>query len=403
MCERESETEARRIGQHARYLITKLIDTKTHLDLVQYLQNTEIDTPGISTMEIVTSTKDPKVTARASLIVVTNTFPNENLDAMLHSTGNFSFKYEIIIIWSNIRQRGEIEHYLSDWNKSLPNLVKTKIVLMDFDRGVSYGKNVGAALAGSPNLIFVDDDVIVIEDPELLLQYLEGNKCQGIQPLMLSLSRQEIIDSAGDFIKKDNRGILYIPYSRGMGDSVSDLCKDLHVEEISSMRGAFMIVRKEALWAIGGFDNAFNFGYEEVDLGWRMIIFGYRLLVVPSVRVLHRGGRSTHPKRGDEKSILMHLVNYYVMNLKVTNNLGPYILTQFYRKLLDYEIWKIRNMGADFLDAAKGMLVATRLFVERLSFVSSHKRILDRKCWSNGRHKLEELAKGRRFILEESD
>jgi len=354
-------------------------------------------------MDIVITSKGVDIAPRVSVIVVTNVFPNENLDVMLHSTEKFSFKYEAIIILSNFQQREDVERYLLDCIKSLPNLVKMKIVLMDFDRGVSYGKNLGTALAESPNFLFVDDDVKITEDIEPLLQYLESNICQGVQPLILKLSNQGIVDSAGDFIKKDKWRILYVPYSRGIGKPITDLHGDLYVEEIPSMRGAFMIVRKEALRAVDGFDNSFNFGYEEVDLGWRMIIAGYKLLIVPTVKVLHKGGRSTDPKRSDEKSSMMHLVNYYAINLKITNYMWPYILVQFCKKLLDYEIWKMRKNKAGFVDAVKGILTATRLFIERLSFVSCHKRILAKKFGFKGRQKLEELAEGRRFIFEERE
>jgi GT2 family glycosyltransferase len=354
-------------------------------------------------MEIIVLSKDPKVTARVSVIVVTNVFPNENLDVMLHSTEKFSFKYEAIIILSNFQQREDVERYLLDCIKSLPNLVKIKIVLMDFDRGVSYGKNLGTALAESPNLLFVDDDVKITEDVEPLLQYLESNVCQGVQPLILKLSNQEIVDSIGDFIKKDKWKILYVPYSRGIGKPITDLQRDLYVEETPSMRGAFMIVRKEALRAVDGFDNSFNFGYEEVDLGWRMIIAGYRLLFVPTVKVLHKGGRSTDPTKSDENAIRLHLVNYYVMHLKITNyNIWPYLLVQFYRKLLDYEIWKMRKMKVGFINTVKDILTINKLFAERVASALEHKRILTQKFRFRGKERLEEFAKGKRFIRKDS-
>lgn len=188
-------------------------------------------------MEIVRIGRDVSGTLRLSLIVVTNSFPNENLYAMLESTKRFSFTFEIVIVWSNVKRSMDVKNCVSDRTKSIPNLVKSKIVLMEFDEGVSYGKNLGAVLAESSNLLFVDDDVIITEDIVPLLDYLETNTCQGVQPLTLKSSDPKIVDSAGDFIKKDKRGILYVPYSRRIGKPLNDLREDLHVEEIPSMRG----------------------------------------------------------------------------------------------------------------------------------------------------------------------
>lgn len=350
-------------------------------------------------MQIVIIDKDVDINPRVSLVVVTNVFPNENLDAMLDSTKEFSFKYETVIVWSNIQHLADVKCHLSDHIKSLPNLVRIKIVLTDVDGGVSYGKNLGAVLAKSPTLLFVDDDVIVTEDIEPLLRYLETNVCQGIQPLTLKHSHHEIVDSAGDFIKKDTRGILYIPYSRGTGKPLNDLREDLFVEEIPSMKGAFMITRKEVLVSVGGFDSTFNFGFEEVDLGWRMVTAGYKLLFVPTVRVFHKGGRSTDPNKRDVRASQMHLVNYYIMNLKITNWVWPYILVQFYRRLLKDEIWNVRRMKAGLADSIRATLIINKLFFERLRFVSRHKRILAKKFRFEGKQKLEELAQGKRFIL----
>ena len=354
-------------------------------------------------MEIIASSKDPELTPLVSVIIVSRIFPNENLDEMLDSTRKFSFKYEIIIVLSEIQTGTNVKGYLLDRIKSLPNLVKGKIVLTNYDKGVSFGRNLGTALAESANLLFADDDIVVTEDVVPLLQFLESNECQGVQPLTLRFSNPEIIDSAGDFVKKDKRGLLYFPYSRGMGRPINEVREDLYVEEIPSMRSAFMIVRKEAFWAVGGFDSTFEFGYEDVDLGWRMIVAGNKLLFVPTVIVFHKGGRSTDSKRGDEKAEIMHLVNYYIMQLKITNHLWPYILLEFSIKMLNYELWKMRKRKTGFVGAIMGILTINKLFFERVKFMPMNKRMLAKISLLRGGQKLREFAGGRRFIHIEHD
>jgi GT2 family glycosyltransferase len=57
--------------------------------------------------------------------------------------------------------------------------------------------------------------------------------------------------------------------------------------------GAFMILRPEALRAVGGgFDESFFLYYEEVDLCRRLRRAGYRVWSWPDIRVIHLGGES---------------------------------------------------------------------------------------------------------------
>jgi GT2 family glycosyltransferase len=274
-------------------------------------------------------------------------------------------------------------------------------VSTDLDRGPSYERNIGAKLAKSPIVLFADDDVIVVDDIEILLQYLESGICEGIQPLILRFSDQEIVDSAGDFARK-NKWNLLDPYCRGAGMRIDDLRRDLYIEEIPSMKGAFMAVAKEALFSIGSFDGTFDFGYEDVDLGWRMTIAGYRLLFMPTVTVLHKGGRSMHPTEKDEKVFRLDLLNYHAMQLKTTKCMWPLLFVRFYGRLLGYEIVKAKKGKVNFINALRDFLNISKLFTQRANSARKHKIILTKKYDFRGKKKLEEMAKGKRFIYNQS-
>ena len=76
--------------------------------------------------------------------------------------------------------------------KEKPNLVKTSLILMDPERekNVSFRRNLGLE-ASSSIFSFVDDDTLFFDDVNPLLEYLQTNKCQGIQPLILRFAKQE--------------------------------------------------------------------------------------------------------------------------------------------------------------------------------------------------------------------
>ncbi len=58
------------------------------------------------------------------------------------------------------------------------------------------------------------------------------------------------------------------------------------------LSGAALLVRREALASVGGFDEAFFLYGEETDLCWRWRAHGNRCLYWPEAEVLHGGGAS---------------------------------------------------------------------------------------------------------------
>lgn len=59
------------------------------------------------------------------------------------------------------------------------------------------------------------------------------------------------------------------------------------------LSGSFVLVRREAFVAIGGFDEGYFMFFEDVDLGWRIADAGYTNLYVPKASAIHLGGHST--------------------------------------------------------------------------------------------------------------
>jgi N-acetylglucosaminyl-diphospho-decaprenol L-rhamnosyltransferase len=59
--------------------------------------------------------------------------------------------------------------------------------------------------------------------------------------------------------------------------------------------GACLLLRREAMQAVGGWDERFFMYFEETDLCYRLRRAGYRSLYTPAFTVTHHGGRSTAP------------------------------------------------------------------------------------------------------------
>jgi len=71
---------------------------------------------------------------------------------------------------------------------------------------------------------------------------------------------------------------------------------DREVEEVFSPCAAAALYRRSAFLQVGGFDEDYFMYHEDVDLGFRLRLQGFRCLTVPDAVVFHKGSASTHIK-----------------------------------------------------------------------------------------------------------
>jgi N-acetylglucosaminyl-diphospho-decaprenol L-rhamnosyltransferase len=72
--------------------------------------------------------------------------------------------------------------------------------------------------------------------------------------------------------------------------------------EVDWAIGAFLLVRRSAWEAAGGFDSQQWMYAEDLDLGWRVARAGFTTRYVPSARVLHHASAATTQAWGDERT-----------------------------------------------------------------------------------------------------
>ncbi|HEX2087616.1 MAG TPA: glycosyltransferase family 2 protein [Solirubrobacteraceae bacterium] len=74
--------------------------------------------------------------------------------------------------------------------------------------------------------------------------------------------------------------------------------------------GAFLLLRREAWQAAGGFDERQWLFAEDLDLGWRLRRAGWATRYEPSARVRHTGSAATGAAFGDERTERWQLATY---------------------------------------------------------------------------------------------
>lgn len=351
-------------------------------------------------MKVIEQDRKTGVLPQLSLISIFRIFPNPNVEALLYSISKLSIIHEVILISDCVENELAAQKILVDLLKRNSNLLTCRLVKMnsDSDKGPAYLRNLGATLAKSSILLFADDDAVFFDDITPLLKYIETDHYVGVQPLILRLAGKDKVDSAGDFVRKGRSG-LYSSYSKGVGSYASALSDCLLAEEIASMRSAFMIIRKDAFFSIEGFDVSFSFNFEDVDLGWRLVVAGYRLLFVPTVRVLHKGGKTVTKLGFDDRLQRLEILNRHAAILKVLPlHFALFVLLNFETALLEYEFQKLR-LGSSAVLTAKDFVEMHRLFSARLKHVVFQRQILARRFKFRGRKRLEDMARGKRFYF----
>jgi len=93
-------------------------------------------------------------------------------------------------------------------------------------------------------------------------------------------------------VKNLEYGIDHINKAVSKDDTVKNVLID-QIKEISSARGACMMIRKKIFDKLGGFDEKFFFSFEDVDLGWRSWILGYKVVIAPNSVVYHSAGKTS--------------------------------------------------------------------------------------------------------------
>jgi GT2 family glycosyltransferase len=172
--------------------------------------------------------------------------------------------------------------------------------------GVSKARNLGASVARGDYLAFVDDNTVV--DPMWLasgIEELRKRKIEGpLQFRSVSLRNPERLAGAG--LGAD-------------GDSLKGqrLDRFTRARTILFPVGAGFLVTKTAFQKIGGFDDRFFFGWEDLDLGWRGWLLGFPSICVPSATIYHDTGefRRDRPQKPQQFGAVRNLLCSYIQNL----------------------------------------------------------------------------------------
>lgn len=230
-----------------------------------------------------------------------------------------------------------------------------EVIALPENTGFCHAVNVGIEASKTEFVLLLNNDTVVLEDFVVNLEKAieEDDNIFSVNPMMLSMQDQSIMDDGGD-----EYNVFGWAYARGKDKPCADYGKRV---EVFSACGGASIYRRNRILELGMFDEL-HFAYlEDVDLGYRARIHGYKNYYEPSAKVIHAGSASSGSRHNAFKAKLASANTAYVIGknmplLQIVWNL-PFLILGF---LVKTAFYTLKGMGLLY---AKGYFVGIgRLF-----------------------------------------
>ncbi len=237
------------------------------------------------------------------------------------------------------------------------NYPRVRVVEREENGGFCRAANTGVRAAFTEYVILLNNDTVA--EPAFVEELYKGirgrERVFSCSACMLKADDPSVLDGAGDLYN-----ILGWAFARGQGRPAADYNESAKV--FSACGGAAIYNRKIFL-ELGLFDEAHISYLEDLDLGYRALIAGYRNLYVPSARVVHVGSGTFGARHTPFKVRISARNNIYVIykNMPLPQFVcnSPFLLAGF---LVKYLYFRKKGFGADYLAGiAEGFLLKKKM------------------------------------------
>ncbi len=214
--------------------------------------------------------------------------------------------FEILVI-DNASTDESVAYLKSDW-------AEIKLLVNEKNIGFAAGNNLGLQYAIDNNFDYV---YLLNQDTVAQPDFLEGvielaesdQKIGAVQSKLLLYQDQGKINSIGNEIH-------YLGFAFAGGYQLSD--QEMAVKEITYPSGASTLFKVAALKAVGLFNEEFFMYHEDTDLGWRLWLGGWKIMLAPDSMVYHKYEFSRSIKKYyymERNRYLVLLQNYKIATL----------------------------------------------------------------------------------------
>jgi GT2 family glycosyltransferase len=156
--------------------------------------------------------------------------------------------------------------------------------------GFAAASNLGAEAATGEILVFLNPDTIVVEGAlDELARTLVEEGVEMAMPRLLLLDDPSKLNSAGAAIHVAGLG-----WSSGFGLPAATLAQE---REITYANGSALGIARERFSELGGFTPELFIYHEDLELGWRGRMRGWRVVINPRADVLHDYAHGRNPAK----------------------------------------------------------------------------------------------------------
>ena len=118
--------------------------------------------------------------------------------------------------------------------------------------------------------------------------------------------------------------------------------------------GGAMLIRRELFLELGGFDPCYEMIYEDVDLGWRLNLAGYRVAYAPASKVYHRGHASLSEVGYNRKAVYFERNSLATLYKNLESRYLDPLLPQLSRRTLS-RIYALSQNSSDGYATLQGV------------------------------------------------
>ncbi|MFG6366963.1 MAG: glycosyltransferase family 2 protein [Lachnospiraceae bacterium] len=276
-----------------------------------------------------------------STIVIPNFNGMQYIQTCLESLYSGTTKEIAVIVVDNASTDGSMELVRDQFPQ-------VKLVVNQTNTGFSHAVNQGIRLSNTPYVILLNNDtqadLSFVHELEKVMDNDNRKRLFSASAKLISLYDKEKIDDAGDYYCA-----LGWAFARGKGKSATHYDRDCDI--FAACAGA-AIYRRELLEEnqVGLFDEEHFAYFEDIDLGYRAKIFGYRNRFAANSIVYHAGSATSGSRYNAFKTRLASRNSVYLIYknmpvLQILLNL-PLLITGFLIKML---FFTRRGMGREYI------------------------------------------------------
>ncbi len=272
--------------------------------------------------------------------------------------------FEVVIIDNGSSDRAT-ENLHEKWTS-----LDFQIKRLDKNKGFAKANNVGARLARGKWLVLLNADAFPEPDwLENLLKAAEQNPGYSFfSSRQMQANAPELLDGAGDAYH-----VSGLAWRIGLGYPSRQY--GLDATELFSPCAAAAMYLREAFLEVGGFDEDFFSYFEDVDLGFRLQLRGYRCLYVPGA-VVHHIGSATFGQSSDFAFYHAHrnLILTFVKNMP-SAMFWRYLPAHFIANIIYLVYYTLRGRGRVLWRAKYDALKKLPKFIRKRRQIQRNNRV----------------------------